>query len=330
VSDTDITAFATEGNRELHILFGSQSGNSEGLAEKWKKEAPKYGLSPTVHDMDGFDIKSMSSMSRVMIVCSTWGEGEMPDNAEELYESAVEAGKILTNTNFSVCALGDTGYDLFCQSGKDWDKTLQDMGGARIHDRVDCDVDFEDPAEQWMNGTMSKLACVDNDGKFQADLVDDMVTYASGAEIETTESEESNGENAGTTAYQAMGASSLFFHKPNKWLKRVKESLDDEELPTTGIEKAKDMFKELRKITLKALPQGKDYIALVDNEKCIGCTQCVYFCNFASIDMISWDLTARTSQFESKKALILDDTCVGCTLCAFACPVEAITMESKV
>ena len=127
-----------------------------------------------------------------------------------------------------------------------------------------------------------------------------------------------------------MGTASLFFHKPNKWLKRVKEAVDDDELPTTGIEKAKDMFKELRKITLKSLPQGKDYIALVDNEKCIGCTQCVYYCNFASIDMISWDLKARPSQFESKKALILDDTCVGCTLCAFACPVEAITMESKV
>ena len=123
---------------------------------------------------------------------------------------------------------------------------------------------------------------------------------------------------------------SLFFHKPNKWLGRTKDVLAKEELPTTGIEKAKDMFKDLRKQTLDSLPRGKDYIALVDNEKCIGCTQCVYFCNFASIDMISWDLQARTSQFESKKALILEDTCTGCTLCAFACPVEAITMESRV
>ena len=94
MSDVDITAFATEGNRDLHILYGSQSGNSEGLAEKWQKEAKKYGLNPTVHDMDGFDINSMSGMSRVMIVCSTWGEGEMPDNAEELYEAAVGVGKI--------------------------------------------------------------------------------------------------------------------------------------------------------------------------------------------------------------------------------------------
>ena len=85
MADTDIATFASEGNRDLHILFGSQSGNSEGLAEKWQKEAPRYGLNPTIHDMDGFDIKSMSEMTRVMIVCSTWGEGEMPDNAEELY-----------------------------------------------------------------------------------------------------------------------------------------------------------------------------------------------------------------------------------------------------
>ena len=147
MSEVDVKTFATEGNRDLHILYGSQSGNSEGLAEKWQKEATRYGLTPTVHDMDGFDIKSMSDMSRVMIVCSTWGEGEMPDNAEELYESAVGVGKILNNTHFSICALGDTDYDLFCQSGKDWDKTLEDMGGSRIYDRVDCDVDFEDPAE---------------------------------------------------------------------------------------------------------------------------------------------------------------------------------------
>ena len=330
MSDTDIAKFATDGNRDLHILYGSQSGNSEGLAEKWQKEALKYGLNPTVHDMDGFDIKSMSNMSRVMIVCSTWGEGEMPDNAEELYEAAVGAGKILNNTHFSICSLGDTDYDLFCQSGKDWDKTMEDMGGSRIYDRVDCDVDFEEPAEEWMNGTMSKLACIDNDGTFQADLVDSMTSYASGAAIEVDEPNVVMEENAGTSANQTMEPASLFFHKPNKRLKRVKEAVDDDELPTTGIEKAKDMFKELRKITLKSLPQGKDYIALVDNDKCIGCTQCVYYCNFASIDMISWDLKARTSQFESKKALILDDTCVGCTLCAFACPVEAITMESKV
>ena len=68
MSDVDIATFATEGNRDLHILYGSQSGNSEGLAEKWQKEGKKYGLNPTVHDMDGFDINSMSGMSRVCLL----------------------------------------------------------------------------------------------------------------------------------------------------------------------------------------------------------------------------------------------------------------------
>ena len=157
-----------------------------------------------------------------------------------------------------------------------------------------------------------------------------------GTDTGTSEVVEESEETPATPAeatqepVMATGETSLFFHKPNKWLGRAKDVLAKEELPTTGIEKAKDMFKDLRKQTLDSLPRGKDYIALVDNEKCIGCTQCVYFCNFASIDMISWDLKARTSQFESKKALILEDTCTGCTLCAFACPVEAITMESRV
>ena len=148
--------------------------------------------------------------------------------------------------------------------------------------------------------------------------------------VEDKETPASASNDVSETAVAATETSSLFFHKPNKWLNKAKDVLSKEELPTTGIEKAKDMFKDLRKQTLDSLPRGKEYIALVDNEKCIGCTQCVYFCNFASIDMISWDLQARTSQFESKKALILDDTCTGCTLCAFACPVEAITMEARV
>ena len=64
----------TEGDRTLHILFGSQSGNSEDLAVKLGKKSSNYGLEATVHDMDGFDLASLSGMSRVLIICSTWGE----------------------------------------------------------------------------------------------------------------------------------------------------------------------------------------------------------------------------------------------------------------
>ncbi|MED5305903.1 MAG: flavodoxin domain-containing protein, partial [Candidatus Thermoplasmatota archaeon] len=87
-----LDAFLTTGDRTLNVFFGSQSGNSEELAAKLAKNASQYGLEGVVHDMDGFDIKSMASMKRVAIVCSTWGEGEMPDNAEALWQAAVSDG----------------------------------------------------------------------------------------------------------------------------------------------------------------------------------------------------------------------------------------------
>ena len=168
------------GDRDLHILFGSQSGNSEGLCTLISKKATDYGLVGHVHDMDGFDLASLSGMKRVLIACSTWGEGEQPDNAEALYNAAKTSGKILSNTHFSVCALGDTSYEFFCQSGKEWDEVLEKMGGVRIHDRVDCDVDYDAPAGAWMKDALSRIACVDDSGTFHEDLVDEMAAHAAG------------------------------------------------------------------------------------------------------------------------------------------------------
>lgn len=96
-----------------------------------------------------------------------------------------------------------------------------------------------------------------------------------------------------------------------------------------GGAKAKQLFKAARQEVLAGLPRGKDYVALVDDYKCIGCTQCVYYCNFASIDMVAAAVKVRTRTVASQKAFILHDTCTGCTLCAFACPVEAISMIDR-
>ena len=168
------------GDRDLHILFGSQSGNSEGLCALIAKKAAAYGLVGHVHDMDGFDLGSMAGMKRVLIACSTWGEGDQPDNAEELYNQAKGSAKILSNTHFSVCALGDTSYEFYCQSGKEWDEVLEKMGGVRIADRVDCDVDYDVPAAAWTTEVLSRIACVDDSGTFQEELVSEMASYAAG------------------------------------------------------------------------------------------------------------------------------------------------------
>ena len=178
----DLEGLLSTGDRSLILLFGSQSGNSEGLAAKISKDAKSYGLEGEVHDMDGFDFNSLSDKKRVLIVCSTWGEGEMPDNAEELWQFSIsESASRLEGVHFGICALGDTSYEFFCQSGKDWDGQFEKLGATRIIDRLDCDVDFDAPAAEWILEALPALAAVDSSGHFHEEMVDAIKMYVSGS-----------------------------------------------------------------------------------------------------------------------------------------------------
>ncbi|OAH96779.1 sulfite reductase subunit alpha [Methylomonas methanica] len=145
--------------RTLHILYGTQTGNSESLANDAANAAKKHGLQPVVESMDEVEIGQLPQMQYLLIITSTYGEGAMPDNAEMLWEAAnSEAAPRLDNVNYSVLALGDTSYDLFCQAGIDWDNKLAALGAKRLFDRVDCDVDFETPAEKWLSEVIPLMA----------------------------------------------------------------------------------------------------------------------------------------------------------------------------
>ncbi|WP_026600420.1 sulfite reductase subunit alpha [Methylomonas sp. 11b] len=145
--------------RTLHILYGTQTGNSESLANDAANAAKKHGLQPVVKSMDEVEIGQLPQMQYLLIITSTYGEGAMPDNAEMLWEAAnSDAAPSLENVNYSVLALGDTSYDLFCQAGIDWDNKLAALGAKRLFDRVDCDVDFETPAEKWLSEVIPLMA----------------------------------------------------------------------------------------------------------------------------------------------------------------------------
>ena len=181
VSGDNIDELLSVGDRSLAILFGSQSGNSEDLAAKFAKQAADYGLEGTVHDMDGFDFGSLSGMKRVLIVCSTWGEGEMPDNAEELWQTSTKApAGTLSGVHFSVCALGDTSYEFFCESGKEWDEQFEKLGATRLVERVDCDVDYDAPAAAWAIDSLAALAAVDGAGVYHEDMIEAIKANAAG------------------------------------------------------------------------------------------------------------------------------------------------------
>ena len=178
----DLESLLTAGDRTMSILFGSQSGNSEELAEKFAKRATDYDLDATVHDMDGFDLSALPGMKRVLIICSTWGEGEMPDNAEELWQQAsADSAPKLPGVSFSVLALGDTSYEFYCESGKDWDDRLQQLGATRLVVRADCDVDYDSPAAAWAIDALAAMAAVDGSGEFHEDQVEAIKDRVSGS-----------------------------------------------------------------------------------------------------------------------------------------------------
>ncbi len=171
-----------EGDRSLAILFGSQTGNAAGLAEKTAKLAVDYGLIPKVYDMDGFDASTLANHKRTLIITSTWGEGEMPDNAESLWQTVTSQGPSLSGVHFSVCAIGDTAYDEFCKAGVDWDDKYQQLGANQVHEIQLCDVDYEPPWALWVAEALPKIACVDSSGTLQIELLEEMIAYGSSAD----------------------------------------------------------------------------------------------------------------------------------------------------
>jgi len=152
-------SFNTANARILHILYGTQTGNAESLAHDAAAKAKSHGLLPVVKSMDEVEIAQLAEMHYLLVITSTYGEGAMPDNAEMLWQAAnSEAAPRLENINYSVLALGDTSYDLFCQAGIDWDRRLEELGANRVFERVDCDTDFETPAENWLSEVIPLLA----------------------------------------------------------------------------------------------------------------------------------------------------------------------------
>ena len=146
-------------SQTITILYGSQTGSAESVANDAGIVAKAYGLTPLVKSMDEIEANALTTIEYLLIITSTYGEGEMPDNAQLLWDSVnAEGMPRLEGLKYSVLALGDTSYDLFCQAGIDWDNKLTALGATRIYDRTDCDVDFEEAAESWITAVIPLVA----------------------------------------------------------------------------------------------------------------------------------------------------------------------------
>src|SRR5262249_58535974 len=128
-----------------------ESGNSEKLAGDLAKAASKNGLKPTVIDMADLETPQLASAKRLVVIAATWGEGEPPARAVRAYNELMgEGAPRLDGVEFGVLALGDTAYSEFCAVGRKIDEPLAALGGERHVYRVDCDLDFAEPARRWI------------------------------------------------------------------------------------------------------------------------------------------------------------------------------------
>lgn len=144
--------------KSLTILFGSQTGNAKAIAQELKAKFDALNLPAKLLSMADYKQKQLKTETHLAVVVSTHGEGEAPDDAIELHEFlASKKAPKLNQLNFAVLGLGDTSYEYFCQTAKDFDKRLQDLGAKAITARVDCDVDYDEQVSAWFDTLSHQL-----------------------------------------------------------------------------------------------------------------------------------------------------------------------------
>ncbi|MDQ0220517.1 assimilatory sulfite reductase (NADPH) flavoprotein subunit [Peribacillus cavernae] len=146
-------------SKEVTILYGSQTGNGQGLAENAGKTLEGRGFQVTVSSMSDFKPNNLKKVQNLLIVVSTHGEGDPPDTALPFHEFLLgKRAPKLDDLRFSVLSLGDSSYEFFCQTGKEFDQRLEELGGTRLYPRFDCDLDYDEPAAEWLDGVLVGLS----------------------------------------------------------------------------------------------------------------------------------------------------------------------------
>jgi sulfite reductase (NADPH) flavoprotein alpha-component len=153
-STTEVTE-AIQVTKTATILFASQTGNSQHVAQKLANQLKDNGVEVTLESTGKFKTKELKKIDHLLIVASTHGEGEPPDQAIQFHEFLYgKRAPKLDGLKFGVLALGDSSYEFFCKTGADFDSQLEALGATRIVPRVDCDVDYEDDATKWIQSVV--------------------------------------------------------------------------------------------------------------------------------------------------------------------------------
>lgn len=142
----------------IRIISASQTGNARSVAQRLQERLQAAGLAVALSSAADYKPKQISEERLLVLVSSTQGEGEPPEEALSLYKFlSGKKAPALPDLQFAVCGLGDSSYPNFCQAGKSFDQLLADRGATRLLERQDCDLDFQAAANGWIDRLLPKL-----------------------------------------------------------------------------------------------------------------------------------------------------------------------------
>ncbi|MGA9670728.1 MAG: sulfite reductase subunit alpha [Terracidiphilus sp.] len=160
------TTTEAKASHRIAVLYASQSGTAEGLARKLAKELKAQGHVPAVSTLVGYTPAALAAEKYALLIASTYGAGEAPDGVQPFYEElCLEHFPRYDKLSYAVFALGDRHYEHFCKFGADLDTKLAALGANRICDRVECDVDADEPFAQWKASLIPRLQEIGNGHK---------------------------------------------------------------------------------------------------------------------------------------------------------------------
>ena len=143
---------------EITLIYGTETGNSESLAQDARAKLTKLGHQAKVVDMEGMTVEQLKNAGTLLVITSTWGDGEPPTNAETLHQELKDSSEDLSEVSYAVFALGDEFYENFCQAGKDFDSFLERLKAQRLLPVVLSNGDHDDTFPEWVDAIAEKLS----------------------------------------------------------------------------------------------------------------------------------------------------------------------------
>ncbi|WP_110455936.1 assimilatory sulfite reductase (NADPH) flavoprotein subunit [Shewanella algidipiscicola] len=154
----DNVSAASAPEQTITLLYGSQTGNGRGIATDLAAKAQAQGYAVNLVSMADYKVRQLKQETLLLAVVSTHGEGEAPDDAIELHQFlASKRAPRLEQLNYAVLALGDSSYEFFCQTGKDFEQRLAALGAKSIVPLTECDVDYDVAASQWQQQVLTAV-----------------------------------------------------------------------------------------------------------------------------------------------------------------------------